>query len=140
MIRLFDGMRLAEIEMIEWSKGRGKFSEVDFFQDGGLRKIDSAVENLYMVRDVPYCVDYALDWRSRLGDFAGDDWEEDRDIWWMNLYYVWACGGDEDGEITGIYYKPGEAIRAAEKLNKALPEGSETVYIATNGADGSDIY
>lgn len=81
---LTDGNKTAEIIMRTWSDFQWSpdFSN-DFFEVGGLKKVDVFGELAHEVDDLDYCIAQAHDWEFKRGDFY-DDGEpdaDDRKVW-----------------------------------------------------------
>jgi hypothetical protein len=81
---LTDGNKTAEIIMRTWSDFQWSpdFSN-DFFEVGGLKKVDVFGELAHEVDDLDYCIAQAHDWEFKRGDFC-DDGEpdvDDRQVW-----------------------------------------------------------
>jgi len=72
MTRLTDGNRTITITLAIWEDGSGLSPDWsnDFFEIGSLDYDEE--KDAYIVSDVDYCVDYALDWKYSRGDFADD--------------------------------------------------------------------
>lgn len=73
MTRLRDGIYSVEITMMVWKDGQYSpdFSQ-DFF---GPLPYDADYES-YIVEDVDYCIEQAIDWEHGLGDYENDCNEE----------------------------------------------------------------
>lgn len=50
----------------------------DFFEAGGLEYDKD--KDAYIVEDVDYCIDYAMDWKNGTGDFYCDDNNEEKSL------------------------------------------------------------
>lgn len=74
MTRLTDGTRTIEIYMGEWT-GTGYSPDwaYEFFQDGHAKYIEE--EDAYLVQDIDYCIDQALDCKYGVGDYRPDNGE-----------------------------------------------------------------
>ena len=134
MIRLFDGKKLVEIEMIEEQDEKvfPDFS-ADFFEVGGLKEVPEFYDHratCYKVNDVDYCIDQARDWEALSGDYALDD-DSDvcvyRTVSIEGLYWVYSVGGDNDGMLLGFF----DNFKCAMKLARMIPiddvNGSATI-------------
>ena len=65
MIRLKDGKKAVEIDMVVWEEnGYSPDWSIDFFAAAYDEKSD-----YYIVPDVDYCLDQAEDWKNGLGDY-----------------------------------------------------------------------
>ena len=71
MTRLTDGKKTVEITMQTWT-GDGYTPDwsYDFFEVGALKRDEDA--EAYIVRDVDYCVEMAMDWKNGVGDFYNE--------------------------------------------------------------------
>lgn len=71
-MRLYDGTKLVEIKMSNWTgtEYTPDWSQ-DFFEAGSLATDDE--HDAYIVDDVDYCIDMANDWRNAEGDFYEPD-------------------------------------------------------------------
>ena len=71
-MKLYDGKRLVEIKMQNWT-GNGYTPDwsQDFFEAGGL-EYDSD-KDASIVEDVQYCIEQAMDWMRAEGDFYEPD-------------------------------------------------------------------
>lgn len=69
MIRLIDRNRTAEITMQEWN---GNQYTPDFSADFFEAPYD-VESDTYIVADVDYCIDMAIDWKHSRGDFMQDE-------------------------------------------------------------------
>ena len=83
-MKLTDGKKTVEIRMMVW-EGSGYSTDwsMDFFEAGGLKYDDE--RDVYIVEDVDYCIDQAMDWRDSKGDFSDDIPNED------NCVFVEEC-------------------------------------------------
>ena len=72
MTRLTDGKKTVEITMTNWD-GNGWTPDWsnDFFVTGTLPYNDDS--NTYVVPDVDYCVEQAMDWKANIGDYLDYD-------------------------------------------------------------------
>ena len=71
-MRLYDGKKMVNIEMNNWT-GNGYTPDwsQDFFESG---KLDySEYLDAYKVEDVDYCIEQAMDWKNADGDFYEPD-------------------------------------------------------------------
>lgn len=70
-MRITDGKRTVDIRMVVW-EGNGYSPDwsQDFLGAGGLRYDDE--REAYIVEDVDYCIEQAMDWRDSKGDFRDD--------------------------------------------------------------------
>ena len=71
MIKLKDNTRTVEITMQEWDGGRYRPDWAADFVEGGCLPYDEE-HDAYIVEDVDYCIDMALDWKHARGDFQED--------------------------------------------------------------------
>lgn len=79
MTRLTDGKKTVEISLKVWeNNGYTPDWSMDFFEVGQLPYDDE--KDAYIVEDVDYCIEYAIDWKNRRGDFSEDTDEEDRAV------------------------------------------------------------
>lgn len=71
-MRLYDGKKMADIQMNNWNGGEytPDWSN-DFFEAGNLQ-YDEDME-AYLVQDVDYCIEQANDWMNADGDFYEPD-------------------------------------------------------------------
>ena len=71
-VRLVSGNRIVEITMQTWTgtEYTPDWSR-DFFEVGNL-KYDEVLE-AYEVEDIDYCIDQAMDWKNKEGDFYGEE-------------------------------------------------------------------
>lgn len=71
-MNLKDATKLVKIELMIWN-GNGYTPDFanDFF-DAGILPYD-AEHDAYIVNDVDYCIEQALDWKYARGDFYGED-------------------------------------------------------------------
>ena len=79
MTKLTDGKRTVGITMNIWTGTQ--YTEdwsSDFFQVGGL-KYNEELE-AYIVDDVEYCIDQAMDWKDSKGDFCEDEPNENNNV------------------------------------------------------------
>ena len=79
MTKLTDGKRTVGIMMNTWAGTQ--YTEdwsSDFFQVGGL-KYNEGLE-AYIVDDVEYCIDQAMDWKDSEGDFSEDEPNENNNV------------------------------------------------------------
>lgn len=67
-MRLYDGRKMVEIQMNNWTGDdyTPDWSN-DFFEAGNL-PYDEELD-AYMVEDVDYCIEQAMDWKNADGDF-----------------------------------------------------------------------
>jgi hypothetical protein len=72
MIKLKDNSRTIEITMKEYRFGQLRPDWAPDFYDVGLLPMDEDSE-AYIVEDVDYCIDMALDWKHARGDFQEDN-------------------------------------------------------------------
>ena len=72
MTRLYDGKKILEITINEWTpNGYTPDWSGDFFEVGGLPY--NADMDAYEVQDVEYCADQAIDCANGEGDFYGEE-------------------------------------------------------------------
>ena len=71
-VRLVSGNRIVEITMQTWTgtEYTPDWSR-DFFEVGTL-KYDAELD-AYEVEDIDYCIDQAMDWKNKDGDFYGEE-------------------------------------------------------------------
>ena len=71
-MKLYDGKKMVNIEMNNWT-GNGYTPDwsIDFFEAGNL-EYDEDLES-YIVEDVAYCIEQAMDWKNADGDFYEPD-------------------------------------------------------------------
>lgn len=88
MTILTDGKNTAGITMRTWTgSGWGPDWSNDFYEVGGLKKVDVCGELAHEVDDLDYCIEQAHDWENKRGDFF-DDGEpdvDDRQVW---IHYI----------------------------------------------------
>ena len=72
MIKLKDNTRTIEISMREYRFDQLRPDWASDFYDVGLLPMDENSE-AYIVEDVDYCIDMALDWKYARGDFQEDN-------------------------------------------------------------------
>lgn len=80
-MKITDGNRTVEIEMVVWDESSASFSpdwSMDFF-DAGLLEYDSE-KDVYIVKDVDYCIEQANDWRDSIGDYRDDTPNENNTV------------------------------------------------------------
>lgn len=78
-MKLTDGKKTVEIRMMVWEdNGYSHDWSMDFFDAGCLEYDDE--REVYIVKDVDYCIDQAMDWRDSKGDFSGDVPNEDNAV------------------------------------------------------------
>lgn len=78
-MKITDGKKTVEIRMMVWEgSGYSPDWSLDFFNAGGLPYDDNT--DVYIVEDVDYCIDQAMDWKDSKGDFQGDDPNEDNEV------------------------------------------------------------
>lgn len=68
-MKITDGKRTISITMKQWD-GAGwssDFSE-DFFADG--KSVFDRNQEAYVVKDIDYCIEQAMDWKYGNGDYA----------------------------------------------------------------------
>lgn len=75
-MRVYDGKRIVDIKMTNWT-GTGYTPDwsQDFFEAGSLKY--DADKDAYIVDDVDYCIDQAMDWKNAEGDFYEPDADPD---------------------------------------------------------------
>lgn len=71
MTKLMDSKRIIEITMQEWAFGQYNPDWSNDFFDVGALPYDEEHE-AYIVKDVDYCIEMALDWKYARGDFRED--------------------------------------------------------------------
>ena len=154
MTRLTDGRKIAEITMNVWD-GTGYTPDfsLDFFEVGALpydEKMDA-----YVVDDVDYCVEYAMDWKNSKGDFYDDEPNPDNNVdvyveeikkyvildWVDNDAFEEEVEADNDQDAIADAYAKWESLADSDKthrLNFTLYYG----YLTEDGAidtDRSDV-
>lgn len=80
-MKLTDGKKTVEIELQEWNEENGCYG-IDFsneFYNAGSLAYDDELD-AYIVSDVDYCIDYAMDWKKSIGDFNGEEYNENRTV------------------------------------------------------------
>lgn len=80
-MKITDGNRTVEIEMVVWDESSASYSpdwSMDFF-DAGLLEYDSE-KDVYIVKDVDYCIEQANDWRDSIGDYRDDTPNENNTV------------------------------------------------------------
>lgn len=68
MVKLMDNKRIIAISMQEWDGSRYRPDWSNDFFDVGLLSYDEG-HDAYIVDNVDYCIDMALDWKHARGDF-----------------------------------------------------------------------
>ena len=78
-MKITDGKKTVEIKMVIW-EGAGYSPDwsMDFF-DAGLLEYDSE-KDVYIVKDVDYCIEQANDWRDSIGDYRDDTPNENNTV------------------------------------------------------------
>ena len=73
-MKLTDGKRTIEIQMMTW-EGNGYTPDwsKDFFEAGDCPYDEE--NDVYIVKDVDYCIEQAEDWKNGRGDFYNPDIE-----------------------------------------------------------------
>lgn len=75
-MRLYDGKKLVEIRMSNWTGTEYTPDwSIDFFEAGGLAYNDDLDASI--VNDVEYCIEQANDWKNAIGDFYEPDADPD---------------------------------------------------------------
>ena len=70
--KLVSGNRMVEITMQTWTGTEYTPDwSGDFFEVGNLKYDD--VLDAYEVEDIDYCIDQAMDWKNKEGDFYGEE-------------------------------------------------------------------
>lgn len=72
MIRLIDNNKAVEISICGWDEENSQYGpdqSADFFELGGLETV-SEPELAYIVDDVDYCIEQALDMAAGRGDYS----------------------------------------------------------------------
>lgn len=78
---LTDGKNTVKITMNVWEgDGYSPDWSQDFFEVGSLPRRETSRGIEYIVEDVSYCTDQAIDWERRSGDFRDDDTEDERRV------------------------------------------------------------
>lgn len=80
MTRLTDGKKTIEISLVIF-EGNGWTPDWsnDFFSVGSLPFDEE--KQAYVVEDVDYCIEQALDWKNSVGDFADDEPNENNEVY-----------------------------------------------------------
>ena len=70
-MKLTDGKKTISIKLCTW-EGTGYSPDWsnDFFNAGSLPYDEE--QDVYIVPDVDYCIEQAMDWKNSVGDFAED--------------------------------------------------------------------
>lgn len=85
MTRLTDGKKILEIAMNNWTKNDYTPDwSADFFEVGCLHY--NEVLGAYVVKDVEYCLDQAMDWENNTGDYIDYD-ADPEEVESRNVYY-----------------------------------------------------
>jgi len=81
MTRLTDGKKTVEITMYEISEEGKQLPDwsYEFFEIGGL-ELDEE-KDAYMVDDVDYCIDQAMEWKNAEGEWEEGTPAENRFVW-----------------------------------------------------------
>ena len=153
MTRLYDGRKIAEITMNTWT-GNGYTPDfsLDFFEVGALPYDEK--RDAYVVDDVDYCIEYAMDWKDSKGDFHDDEPNPDNnvDVYveevkkymildWADDAYEDKVEADNDTDAIAEAYAKWESLADSDKkrrLNFTLYYG----YVTEDGAidtDRSDV-
>lgn len=78
-MKITDGKKTVEIRMMVWEdNGYSPDWSMDFFEAGGLKYDDE--RGAYIVEDVGYCIEQAMDWRDSKGDFSENVPNEDNAV------------------------------------------------------------
>lgn len=82
-MRLYDGKKLVEITMCNWTDNGYTPDWSDDFFDAGILEYNEELD-ASIVKDVDYCIEQANDWKNAVGDFyepdADPDEVENRDV------------------------------------------------------------
>lgn len=71
-MKLYDGKKMVNIEMNNWTdNGYTPDWSIDFFEAGSLEYNEDM--EAYLVEDVDYCIEQAMDWKNADGDFYEPD-------------------------------------------------------------------
>ena len=153
MTRLYDGKKIAEITMNTWT-GNGYTPDfsLDFFEVGVLPYDEK--RDAYVVDDVDYCIEYAMDWKDSKGDFHDDEPNLDNnvDVYveevkkymildWADDAYEDKVEADNDADAIAEAYAKWESLADSDKkrrLNFTLYYG----YVTEDGVidtDRSDV-
>lgn len=75
MIRLTDGIKIVEIEMMVWRDDYGLSPDrsQDFFDAPYNEESES-----HIVNDVDYCIEQAVDWKAEIGEYNDNPSGEER--------------------------------------------------------------
>ena len=79
-MKLTSGYKTVDITMKVWDKQRGEWKFAgenlahDFFEAGTLPVSD---EGSYVVSDVDYCIEMAQDWEQCIGDYYGEEQDDE---------------------------------------------------------------
>ena len=78
-MKITDGKKTVDIRMCVWEEsGYSPDWSLDFFEAGRLPY--NSETDTYMVEDVDYCIDQAMDWKNSIGDFSGDTPNENNEV------------------------------------------------------------
>lgn len=88
---LTDGERYAEITIRTWNDDAQWYSpdwSLDFYDAGGLKHYeidhDGHGDFAYMVDDIDYCIEQAMDMVNGIGDYDTPSPDEDVDVTWLD--------------------------------------------------------
>ena len=70
--KLVSGNRIVEITMQTWTGTEYTPDWSNDFFNVGVLKYDKDLE-AYEVEDIDYCIDQAMDWKNKEGDFYGEE-------------------------------------------------------------------
>ncbi len=88
---LTDGKRYAEITIRTWNDDAQWYSpdwSLDFYDAGNLNhheiEYDDNVNTAYMVDDIDYCIEQAMDMVNGIGDYDTPSPDEHVDVTWLD--------------------------------------------------------
>ena len=106
-MKLYDGKKMVNIEMNNWT-GNGYTPDwsIDFFEAGGLEYNEDM--DAYMVEDVDYCIEQAMDWKNADGDFYEPDADtSDRNV---DVEEIKTTGEDKERALMELAGEMNEMI------------------------------
>lgn len=106
-MKLYDGKKMVNIEMNNWT-GNGYTPDwsIDFFEAGGLEYNEDM--DAYMVEDVDYCIEQAMDWKNADGDFYEPDADtSDRNV---DVEEIKTAGEDKERALMELAGEMNEMI------------------------------
>ena len=79
-MKITDGKKTVEIRMMVWEgSGYSPDWSADFFDAGGLPYDDE--KDVYIVDDVDYCIEQAMEWKETNEGFMGEIKTENNYVW-----------------------------------------------------------